>query len=74
MLKEIKLTYYQNKCIEFKNNGKKMWKMINKINGKINDKTCVIDHLKINNIKYHTGKDISNQFAKYFSNVGKTFH
>ena len=37
-----------------------MWEMIKKINGKINDKTCVIDHLKVNNIKYHTGKDISN--------------
>ena len=24
-----------------------MWKMINKINGKIKDKSCVIDYLKI---------------------------
>ena len=47
--------------------------MINKINGKINDKSCVIDHLKIDNIKHHTGKEISNQFAKYFSSVGKNF-
>ena len=50
-----------------------MWEMINKINGKINDKSGVIDYLKINNIKHHTGKDISNQFAKYFSSVGKNF-
>ena len=50
-----------------------MWEMLNKINGKINDKTCVIDHLKVNNIKYFPGKDISNQFAKYFSSVGKNF-
>ena len=28
-----------------------MWDMINKINGKIKDKSCVIDHLKIDNIK-----------------------
>ena len=50
-----------------------MWDMINKINGKIKDKSCVIDHLKIDNIKLHTGKEISNQFAKYFSSVGKNF-
>ena len=50
-----------------------MWDMINKINGKIKDKSCVIDHLKIENIKLYKGKEISNQFAKYFSNVGKNF-
>ena len=46
-----------------------MWDMINKINGKIKDKCCVIDYLQIDNIKLHTGKEILNQFAKYFSNV-----
>ena len=71
--RKLKLTYYQNKCVEFKKNGKKMWEMINKINGKINDKTCVIDYLKVNNIKYLTGQDITNQFAKYFCSVGKNF-
>ena len=50
-----------------------MWEIINKINGKIKDKSCVIDYLKIDNIKHHTGKEISNQFAKYFSSVGKNF-
>ena len=50
-----------------------MWTLINKINGKINDKTCVIDYFKVNNIKYLMGKDISNQFGKYFSSVGKEF-
>ena len=71
--RRLKLTFYQNKCVEFLKNGKKMWEMINKINGKIKDKSCVIDYLKIDNIKHHTGKEISNQFAKYFSSVGKNF-
>ena len=52
---------------------KKIWTLINKINGKINDKTCIIDYLKVNNIKYLRGKDTSNQFGKYFSSVGKEF-
>ena len=71
--RNLKLNYYHNKCNEFRKNGKKMWTLINKINGKINDKTCIIDYLKVNNIKYFMGKDISNQFGKYFSSVGKEF-
>ena len=71
--RKLKLNYYQNKCNEFRKNGKKMWNLINKINGKINDKTCIIDYLQVNNIKYLMGKDISNQFGKYFSSVGKEF-
>ena len=47
--------------------------MINKINGKCSDKTCIIDKLSVNNIKYTKGKDIANTFAKYFSTVGKDF-
>ena len=71
--RKLKLNYYHNKCNEFRKNGKKMWNLINKINGKINDKTCIIDYLKVNNIKYFKGKDISNEFGKYFSSVGKEF-
>ena len=71
--RKLKLTYYQSKCIEFRNNGKKMWELINKINGKCSDKTCIIDKLSVNNIQYTKGKDIANNFAKYFSTVGKDF-
>ena len=69
--RKLKLTYYQSKCLEFKNNGKKMWELINKINGKSNDKTCIIDKLTIDNIKYTQGREIANNFAKYFSTIGK---
>ena len=71
--RKLKISYYQSKCIEFRNNGKKMWELINKINGKCSDKTCIIDKLSVNNIKYTKGKDIANTFAKYFSTVGKDF-
>ena len=69
--RRLKLSYYQNKCLEFRKKWKDMINMINKINGKLKDKSCVI--IKIDNIKHHTGKEISNQFAKYFSSVGKDF-
>ena len=50
-----------------------MWDMINEVNGKTCDKTCIIDHLTVDSIKYSQGKDIANKFAKYFSTVGKDF-
>ena len=50
-----------------------MWELINKINGKCSDKTSIIDRLTVNNIKYTQGRDIANNFAKYFSTVGKDF-
>ena len=45
-----KMLYYQNLCLEFKSNSKKMWQVINEVSGKIKDKSTAIDCLKINNI------------------------
>ena len=50
-----------------------MWELINKINGKLKDKTCIVDYLRIDKVDYFKGKDIANHFAKYFSSVGKEF-
>ena len=68
-----KLNYYQQKCIEFKQNTKQLWQLINKINKKTKDKTSLIPKLKIDNLVYHSGKDVSNILAKHFSTVGKRY-
>ena len=68
-----KLNYYQQKCIEFKQNTKQLWQLINKINKKTKDKTTLIPKLKLNNIEYHSGKDVSNILAKHFSTIGKKY-
>ena len=49
------------------NNSKKMWNLINKINGKKTDKTCRIEKLNIDSKEYFDGKTNSIEFAKYFS-------
>ena len=38
-----------------------------------NDKSCLIDCLKINDILEYDAKKIANKFGEYFSSVGKTF-
>ena len=68
-----KLEFHQDKCLEFQNNTKKLWQLINKVSGKMNDKSSSIDCLSINGIKEYSGEQISNTLAKYFANVGETF-
>ena len=68
-----KLNYYQQKCKDFRKNTKQLWKLINKINKKTKDKTSLIPKLKLDNIIYQSGKDVSNILAKHFSTVGKRY-
>ena len=35
------------------------------------DKSSVIDRISVDNIDYYKGENISNEFAKYFSNIRK---
>ena len=65
--------YYATKCFEFKRNTKKLWQLINKISGKINNKTELLECLHINNIDCFEANSIVNEFGKYFSSVGKKF-
>ena len=68
-----KLRYYNDKCCEFKNDSKKLWSLINKINGKLSDKSTIIDKIYIDNLIMTDTKQISNDFAKFFSSVGPKF-
>ena len=76
-LKEIvrrtKEKYYLDKCCEYRQNTAKLWKMINRITHKVVDKTSTIEYLKIDNIDFYDSKAISEEFAKHFSSVGKTY-
>ena len=67
-LKRIsKINYYKYKCEEYKNNTKKLWGLINSCIGKHNDKSTVIDCLKIGNMKICDSKQIANELGNYFS-------
>ena len=68
-----KCCYYHTKCIQYKNNSKKLWDLINKVIGKTSDKTNIISHITVNGIDIINEKEIANEFGKYFSTVGKTF-
>ena len=68
-----KVNYYHSLCVSLKNNTKKLWKIINRTIGKESNKSCILEKLKVGNIVYDSPKDISNELASYFSNVGSTY-
>ena len=71
--RKAKLSYYEDKCRLFKHNTKKLWGIINEICKSKNDKSCLIDCLKINDVLEYDAKKITNKFGEYFSSVGKSF-
>ena len=68
-----KLEYYQQKCKDYKQNTKKLWELINKINKKTVDKSTLIPKIKKDNIIYQSGNDASNILAKHFATIGKIY-
>ena len=69
----LKKDHFQSQCIAFKNNSHKLWKIINEINGKCNDKSNIIESIKTNNISYYDAKNITNSLGEYFSTVGENY-
>ena len=72
-IRHAKSKFYNDMCCEYKCQTKKLWGLINEISGKKNDKTGVIEFLKIDGVKEYNAYQISNRFAKYFAGVGKKF-
>ena len=50
-----------------------MWKIINSITGKTNNKYDIVDYLKIKNVEIHNRDEIATEFAKHFLSVGACF-
>ena len=47
-----------------------MWKIINNATKGLNDKSSVIDSINVNNIEITEGKQIAEEFEKYFASIG----
>ena len=69
--RNCKKQYYINQCHKFKSNTKQLWRTINNVNKKTNDKTSIIDGIKVDNISYTNSTDISNLFGQYFTEIIK---
>ena len=70
-IRHAKSKFYHDMCHEYQCQTKKLWRLINEISGKSNDKSGLIQYLKIDGVKEYNSQNISNKFAKYFAEVGK---
>ena len=68
-----KISYYHELCKRLMNNTKKLWEIVNHTVGKTNDKTCILDKLRIGNVTIDNPVQISNELATYFANVGPKY-
>ena len=68
-----KTAYYHDLCKKLKNNTKKLWDIVNQTVGKSNDKTCILDKLRVGNVIFDTPGEISNELATFFANVGPKY-
>ena len=68
-----KRNYYTEACSENKKNSKLLWRTINKVIRRSNNKTEVIEKLKTSNLVEYNGQRIANELAKHFSTIGKEY-
>ena len=73
ILRRHKEDYYKRKCMDYRRNLSKLWKVINKITHKMNDKSSAVEYLKIDNIDHYETKMITEELAKHFATVGKKY-
>ena len=70
--RQAKFLYFSTKCIELRTNGSKLWKLINKITNKVNDKQSIINKINVDGISVEQSKEIANALANHFASIGKT--
>ena len=55
-IRRTKLQFYQEMCNRYKSQTKKLWGLINEIAGKTNDKSNLVEYLKIDDVKEYNAK------------------
>ena len=73
IMRYVKRVYYINACTQFKNNTKKLWSIINEVTRKTRNKSDLIEKITVENVDKFQSKEISNEFANYFSKIGKSY-
>ena len=73
LLRHSKLKYFNNKCLEFKQNSRKLWQLINQVINKTNRKSQVLESLRVDNLLRYSPMEITKGFCDHFANVSKTY-
>ena len=68
--RKAKQSYFGDQLELHKNNSRETWKVLNRLIGKQNDKSNVINKIIVNQEEIYDSTEISNRFLKHFSSIG----
>lgn len=69
--RRAKIEYYNKKVSEYTSDSRKLWQTLNKLIGRVKDKTSLTDSFLVNGQLITDQHHISNAFCDYFTNIGK---
>ena len=69
IIRKNRQNYLHEKCNEFRQNGRKLWQLINRIIGKESNKQNTFESFKLENMIKYDSDSITNSFNDFFSTV-----
>ena len=73
IIRKSRIKYLHDKCTEFRQDSKRLWQLVNKMIGRENNKTHVIESIKSGNLLKYDPYSITNIFCELFSTVGEKY-
>ena len=67
---QLNRNYYRTRCVEYKQNAKKLWSLINETVKRVKHKGSIIPYITVDGLKQHNPKKIANSFGKFYSTLG----
>ena len=67
---QLKRNYYRTRCVEYKQNAKKLWSLINNTVKRVKHKGSIIPYITVDGLKQHNPQKIANSFGKFYSTLG----
>ena len=68
--RQVKTSYYIEKCKQYKTNTRKLWQVINQAIGKPCHKGSITPFITIDGVKMYNPKKIANSFGQFYSSLG----
>ena len=73
IIRKSRIKYFHDKCTEFRQDSKRLWQLVNKMIGRKNNKTHVIESIRSGNLLKYDPYSITNTLCEFFSTVGEKY-
>ena len=69
--RKVKIDYYNNKCMEYSNDTKLLWRFINQMICKVKNSRSIIPYITVDGLQTYQPKKIAHHFGKFYSSLGE---